>query len=1330
MRFFLKFRLMLAFTVLVIFIGIGGIIFSVSHNQLWKIFLPGIASAQTTSAPPTPGTPTPSIYSGNTGSLYYFSAPLYRDPDGNTVQAVFDWGDGSPNFTTGLVNFPSGFSGSMSYDGSHVWNTAGTYYIKVKAVDSTGLSSAWSSPATMKIGSQPNPPTPTATVSGNNVTINWTYDGPTNVAGFKMSRQNPDGSVMSPGPGEWGSTVRSYTDTNVPVGTYYYYMQAYSGGGASPLFLSSNSGFVKAVVSASATIPASPFGLSVSGSSPISIGIYWADNSTDETEFRIERRFNNGTWSQIGTVMGNATTKATTNVNTFFTDDNLSVAGAYEYRVKACNSAGCSAESNTTSRTIDAAAPAVPSNLTATAGAGSIVLNWIDTSTGEWGFRLKRRVKGTTSWFGLASVFNNSSGSAVSFLDTYQLASNTTYEYVVHSYNTYESDDSNIVSVNFGTTTVADAFPAISAFVKSANELHPSTIFAGLRAYISITITDDKGIASASFNAPGMRYSGATVTLSQCANNVKTCSEPVYIVVPDKSGPYIITVSATDSAGQTVTQTVTFNAQGCAADVDCGGKYFPSSGATFCGISGASVYDKRMKYQVNSVCAAGSCSESTAPGVLEDCAATGKMCGFSQANGGQFQCVAIPSSSCAPNTKITSSCKCGPETSDGTAYGYCCLDSSNKPYLSPFVCSSTISSPVSPPTASATSSLVLVPGAGAPEPSNDEAGVWAQVDTASGQIMNTAICTRAVCGLNGEWHGYVPPVSFASGSTWWPTSKRYIWQFPGQAGYRSGTFNFNTYIFTVEGGTIYNGRFTKTTSSAPIQTPAAAPASASTSTHASSSASAPNTSPQVSIFTCPDGSVMQAGIACPSAPQTCAANTVLLPNGQCAAKDTTQLGQCLQSGGVWCYSDTSSTVLGYCAPVQSACKRAEQTQFSILSQNSTQVGPRALASEEKRVEPQTQEQFLANRRAVLQDLRALERLVKRDIIDIDSKQLKKIKDKILSLKSDETEDSAELKTYQEQIASLHGAATSSERAPVIDPRVDAGALRKLKQGLRLFERHIAALEAKASQIKKSGLTVDTSIIEAIARAKEMAKEVKQAESYNDIRDIAEQIPDAGQELNDALPRLEELLRLPGVLRLANRRIAEGEKAITQASVSAKRLKLEVDDKLETMGALIADAKNMVASVKTGEAAEGLTDIFKEQVFEKMDELFELAENIRAVAGVRQTVNRLNADIKRYETRARALKARDENKQNAAQLLDQLKARAADLKNLSTQTITPDTGVQIIDHLETLTDLKDEMEDMLHISPPDALQEQVKRILSSPSEKIKPFKVEQLEQGIL
>ena len=72
---------------------------------------------------------------------------------------------------------------------------------------------------------------------------------------------------------------------------------------------------------------------------------YLLSLSGDETEFKIERRFrpnfdsevDAGPWSEIGSAPANGTT---------YTDSNFPVSGTYDYRVKACNSAGCSATPN------------------------------------------------------------------------------------------------------------------------------------------------------------------------------------------------------------------------------------------------------------------------------------------------------------------------------------------------------------------------------------------------------------------------------------------------------------------------------------------------------------------------------------------------------------------------------------------------------------------------------------------------------------------------------------------------------------------------------------------------------------------------------------------------------------------------------------------------------------------------------------------------------------------------------------------------------------------------------------------------------------------------
>jgi hypothetical protein len=92
----------------------------------------------------------------------------------------------------------------------------------------------------------------------------------------------------------------------------------------------------------SAAPPAAASGLSASAASSSRIDLSWADNSTNETGFKVERSTNGTTWSQVGTAAAGATTYAATG---------LSASTAYQFRVRAYNSAGDSAYSNAASAT-------------------------------------------------------------------------------------------------------------------------------------------------------------------------------------------------------------------------------------------------------------------------------------------------------------------------------------------------------------------------------------------------------------------------------------------------------------------------------------------------------------------------------------------------------------------------------------------------------------------------------------------------------------------------------------------------------------------------------------------------------------------------------------------------------------------------------------------------------------------------------------------------------------------------------------------------------------------------------------------------------------------
>ncbi len=98
-----------------------------------------------------------------------------------------------------------------------------------------------------------------------------------------------------------------------------------------------------------ATVPAAPSGLTATAASSSQVNLQWADNSSNETGFKVERSTDGTTFSQVATVAANATTYA---------DNSLTGGTAYTYRVLAYNGAGNSSPSNTASVTTPAAVTA------------------------------------------------------------------------------------------------------------------------------------------------------------------------------------------------------------------------------------------------------------------------------------------------------------------------------------------------------------------------------------------------------------------------------------------------------------------------------------------------------------------------------------------------------------------------------------------------------------------------------------------------------------------------------------------------------------------------------------------------------------------------------------------------------------------------------------------------------------------------------------------------------------------------------------------------------------------------------------------------------------
>ncbi len=190
----------------------------------------------------------------------------------------------------------------------------------------------------------PPPPAPTApgaptglwarALSATEIQLNWT-DNATSETQFRIECQTGT---------SWQEIGTAGTNavTTVANGlagntTYAFRVRAANGTGASDY---SNTVWVTTQSPASpppSGIPNAPTGLWAQALSATEIRLNWTDNSTNETQFRVERQITATTWQEIGTAGANAAT---------FTAGGLTANTTYGFRVRAYNGTGVSGYSN------------------------------------------------------------------------------------------------------------------------------------------------------------------------------------------------------------------------------------------------------------------------------------------------------------------------------------------------------------------------------------------------------------------------------------------------------------------------------------------------------------------------------------------------------------------------------------------------------------------------------------------------------------------------------------------------------------------------------------------------------------------------------------------------------------------------------------------------------------------------------------------------------------------------------------------------------------------------------------------------------------------------
>ncbi|MGC8943569.1 MAG: fibronectin type III domain-containing protein [Caldisericia bacterium] len=320
-------------------------------------------------------------------------------------------------------------------------NTQYWYKIKVKRDLNESSFSNTDSAKTLPLGSPPASPTNLVgtAINCNQIDITW-QDNATDETNYVVERKIEGGSysVIITLP----ANTNVYSDTSVSPNTKYYYrVKAKNSFGDSGY-----SNEINISTPLCGIAPNAPTNLNATPASSSQINLSWSDNSDNEDGFRIERKIEGGSYSEITTVGAN--------VNTF-SDSSLLPDTKYYYRVRAYNTFGQSAFSNEASAKTNplGTPPNAPTNLNANAlSCNQVQLNWVDNSDNENGFRIERK-EGTGSY----EVISNTGPDIETFVDD-AVSENKTYTYKVIAFNEYGESSSNekIVSTPLcGTKPVA-----------------------------------------------------------------------------------------------------------------------------------------------------------------------------------------------------------------------------------------------------------------------------------------------------------------------------------------------------------------------------------------------------------------------------------------------------------------------------------------------------------------------------------------------------------------------------------------------------------------------------------------------------------------------------------------------------------------------------------------------------------------------------------------------------------------------------------------------------------------------------------------------------------
>ncbi|MDB5169466.1 MAG: hypothetical protein JWO41_822 [Candidatus Saccharibacteria bacterium] len=469
-----------------------------------------------------PSSLSPTLFAGTAADTTPPSVPDHIHKTGSTISTIDLAWDASTD-DVGVAGYRVYRDGSLvgSPGGTTFTDTglsvAGNYTYTIKAVDSTGNPSAFSTPYSTSSSSDTTPPgTPpnlhTTSVMDNAISLAWNVSSD-NVAttGYKIYR---NGSLVGT---TTGGTTTSFTDHGLsPVTNYTYTVRAYDAANNE----SPDSAALPVTTAYDTTPPSAPTGLTSPSQTDTTVSLSWTA-STDNVAVN-------------GYEVYRGNTLLTTTYATNYTDTGRAVNTSYAYHIVALDSSGnpsADSAAYTVSTLTDQTAPTTPGNpQSPNQTTTGVDLAWDAASddVAVSGYRIYR--DGTFIGTSVSTMYSDPG-----------LHYNTTYHYTVTAVDAHPNEST--ASVVLAISTLPDtAVPSVALTAPASGNNQ-------LTFTISATASDDLDLNRVEFYADATRIS----TIYSAPFSFNWNSYAVH------NGSRVITAKAYDATGNYATSSVTIN---------------------------------------------------------------------------------------------------------------------------------------------------------------------------------------------------------------------------------------------------------------------------------------------------------------------------------------------------------------------------------------------------------------------------------------------------------------------------------------------------------------------------------------------------------------------------------------------------------------------------------------------------------------------------------------------------------------------------------------------------------------------------------------------------